>query len=258
MNESPIGVIDSGIGGSSILKDIIKILPNERFVYLVDTKNMPYGNKSKRKIYKIVQSNVDYLIAKFHIKMLVVACNTASSACSEKLRKKLNIPVVCIEPPIKPAIECGYKKILILATKSTLRNNLTIRNNIKLIKRKNRAGDKIIIKKLAIKKLAGEIDKNFNNFDAIQELLNKKLRKFQDYEALVIGCTHYNFIKDQISAVLPDIRIISCELAVAKRVKYILERSKVSALSKTKLKNLVLLTKPNFRLKKFIENYLTN
>jgi glutamate racemase len=201
MNKLPIGVLDSGIGGASILKEVINILPNEKFVYLADTKNMPYGNKSKRKILKIIEANTHFLINKYRIKMLIIACNTASSVCSNNLRKQFNIPIVCIEPPIKPALECGYKKILILATKRTLKSNKTIKNNIKLIRNKNKflsKTEKIIIKKVSINNLATEIDKNFNNFNSLQKLLNEKLNQYKTFDAVITGCTHYNFIKEQI------------------------------------------------------------
>src|SRR5574344_850258 len=227
MNKLPIGVLDSGIGGASILKEIINILPKEKFIYLADTKNLPYGNKSKNKILKIVRENANYLIKNFHIKMLVIACNTASSVSSNILRKELNIPIICIEPPIKPAIECGYKKILILATKRTLKSNQTIKNNIKIIKNKNKKlnkDEKNTIKKLAIKNLASEIDKNFKNLELLKEILNKNLKKYSEYDAIVIGCTHYNFIKDLIQDILTETKIISCERPVANRTKYILER----------------------------------
>jgi glutamate racemase len=176
VKNSSIGIIDSGIGGASILKEIIKILPNEKYVYLVDNKNMPYGRKSKNKIRGMIQANAVFLLERYHIKMLVIACNTASSVCSSLLRKKFLIPIICVEPPIKPAIERGYKKILLMATRRTLKSNLTIKEIIKEVKARNKnTQDKIIITKLEIKNLANEIDKNFKNFDLLNDLLAKTL-----------------------------------------------------------------------------------
>lgn len=259
MKELPIGIIDSGIGGASVLKEIIKILPNERYIYLVDNKHMPYGNKSKRKIKKIIYENVKFLIKNYHIKLLVIACNTASSVCSNYLRKKFTFPIICVEPPIKPAIESSYKKILILATEQTLKSNKTIKNNIKNtnINNKNRKiEEKIIIKKLAIKNLAKDIDKNVNNLDNLQKKLNENLKNYIDFDVIVIGCTHYNFIKDQIEKALPNTRIISCEKAVANRTKFILEREEFNLDKKSNFKNVILLTKPNIKIKNFLKNYL--
>lgn len=260
MNNLPIGVLDSGIGGASILKEVIKIIPNEKYVYLADRKNMPYGNKSKRRILKIVEENTRFLINKHRIKMLIIACNTASSVCSKSLRKQFNIPIICIEPPIKPAIECGYKKILILATKRTLKSNKTIKRNIKLVKQKNKSFnkiDKITIKKLAIKNLASEIDKNFNNFNSLQKFLDEKLNQYKNFDAVITGCTHYNFVKEQIQNAMPDTKIISCEVPAAKRAKFILELENLKIDLELKPKNIIILTKPNLRLKRFLENYLT-
>lgn len=261
MSRFPIGILDSGIGGASILKEIIKILPNERFVYMADTKNLPYGNKSKRKIMNIVQENVENLIKNYKIKLLVLACNTASSVCSNSLRKKVNIPVICVEPPIKPAIECGFQNILVLATKRTLKSNQTLKNNIKNIKIKNRKLDKsqkINIKKLGIKSLASEIDKNCNHLDYVQDLLDKKLNRYKNYNAVILGCTHYNFIKKQIQKSLPFTKIISCEMAVAKRTKFILERENLASKATKKEKNIIILTKTNFKLKRFLTDFLIN
>lgn len=259
MKELPIGVIDSGIGGASILKEIIKVLPNERYIYLVDNRNMPYGNKTKRKILKRVYENVKFLTEKYHIKLLVIACNTASSVCANYLRKKFSFPIICVEPPIKPAVESNCKKILILATEQTLKSNKTIKNSIKNVNFSNKnlkKEDKIIIKKLAVKNLAKDIDKNVNNLNNLQKKLNENLKNYVDFESIVIGCTHYNFIKNQIQKSLPNTRIISCEKAVANRTKFVLEREKIELNKKSNLKNLIILTKPNIKIRKFLENYL--
>lgn len=259
MSNLPIGVLDSGIGGASILKKVFRSLPNEKFIYFADNKNMPYGNKSKIAVFKIIRNNVQFLIKKYNIKMLIIACNTASSVSLLKLRKIFKIPIIGIEPAIKPAIECGYKKILILATNRTLKSNRTIKSSIKSVKIKNKSlnkNNKIIIKKKAIKNLAFQIDKNCNNLNNIQDLLDKNFKKYKNFDALIIGCTHFNFIKKQIQKSLPYTKLISCETAIVKRTKFILERERLKNNIKTKHKVKIILTKHNFRLNKFLENYL--
>ncbi len=225
---------------------------------MADTKNTPYGNKSSRKILKIVRENSLFLIKKYKIKMLVIACNTATSVCADRLRKEINIPIVCVEPPIKPALEKGYNKILILGTKRTLKSNKTIKKYIKIAKVKNRKlkVNKVTIQKFVMPSLASDIDKNIQNLTALQEDLNFKLKKFNDFDCVVIGCTHYNFIKEQIKKALPNSEIISCEINVAYRVKTVLERRDILSRSHKKHKVQIILTKNNQNLKNFLKIYL--
>ncbi len=255
-----IGVIDSGIGGASILKAIKNVLPNEKFVYLVDAMNAPYGDKTKNEILEITKKNVEFLIKKHHIKMLVIACNTASSVCGNVLREYVKMPIICVEPPIKPALENNYKKILVLATPRTLKSNLIIKKYCKTNKQ---------IEKLAIVQLATKIDESMGNFESLTDFLDEKLREYKDCDAVVIGCTHYNFIKKEIGLAMPNAKIISCEKAVANRTKQVFERefnneSDINRLNKglkkVGLKKLnptkIVLTKQNKEMLKFLTNYL--
>ena len=102
-NNLPIGVFDSGVGGISVLKEAMKYLPNEKFIYFGDNLNAPYGDKTEEEIYNLTEKAVDYLSSK-NIKALLIACNTATSAAVSKLRNKLDIPVIGMEPAIKTAI----------------------------------------------------------------------------------------------------------------------------------------------------------
>ena len=122
--ESPIGIFDSGIGGISILNKLKKILPNENFIYLADNKNFPYGNKSKKEIFLLSYKNCQKLI-EFNCKIIIVACNTSTTNSIKKLRDLISIPLIGIEPGIKPAIKyTKTKNIGILATEKTLTSNL--------------------------------------------------------------------------------------------------------------------------------------
>jgi glutamate racemase len=146
-----------------------------------------------------------------------------------------------------------------MATRRTLKSNLTIKEIIKEVKARNKnTQDKIIITKLEIKNLANEIDKNFKNFDLLNDLLQKNLFKYNDYDAVIMGCTHYNFVKAQIKKILPNTTIISCESPVAKRVKFVLERENLKAEFTQKQKKVIILTKPNVRMRNFLEKYLAD
>ena len=124
MKEQPIGVFDSGIGGTSILKEIVKLLPNEDYIYIADSANAPYGQKSADQIIELCKKNVDYLLAK-DCKLIVVACNTATTNAIKVLRNTYKVPFIGIEPALKPAVLNTKNNIIgILATKGTLNLSL--------------------------------------------------------------------------------------------------------------------------------------
>ena len=209
--DMPIAVIDSGVGGASILKAMVSVLPDENFVYLADTKNAPYGDKNKKVIIKLTLDLVDFLVQKRAIKMLVVGCNTMSAVAKKEILAKFpSLPCVFVEPPIKTAIDKGKKNILVLATKTTLKFNKTLQYYANLSSLKG-----VKIHKLFIKELAQNID---NQPHLVDELLKRKIKN-KNFDAVVLGCTHYNFIKRNLSKILPHAEIISCEKNVALRCK---------------------------------------
>ena len=124
MNDHPIGIFDSGIGGTSIWKEIHSLLPNESTIYLADSKNAPYGEKSKDEIIQLCIKNTELLLAK-GCKLVVVACNTATTNAIDYLRKHYTVPFIGIEPAIKPAaLRSKSKKVGVLATQGTLSSSL--------------------------------------------------------------------------------------------------------------------------------------
>ena len=122
--DKPIGVFDSGVGGISVLKEAVKLLPKEDFIYFGDSKNAPYGTKKVEEVIELSFTAVDFLL-KHGVKAVVVACNTATSAAIESLRQKyIDIPIIGIEPALKPAVELNKRgKIIIMATPMTLLEN---------------------------------------------------------------------------------------------------------------------------------------
>jgi glutamate racemase len=123
-NNNPIGLFDSGIGGTSIWKEIHDLLPNENTIYLADSKNAPYGQKSKEEIIQLSIKNTEYLLNK-NCKIIVVACNTATTNAIKVLRANYDVPFIGIEPAIKPAAINSKKNIIgILATQGTLNSEL--------------------------------------------------------------------------------------------------------------------------------------
>ena len=122
MDSRPIGVFDSGVGGITVLKEIRKELPNEDIIYLGDTENFPYGNKTKEEIIKFAEENVKKLL-KYNVKIIVIACGTATSQAIEKLKEEFSIPIIgIIEPTVNYIKQKEYKEIGVIATEGTIRS----------------------------------------------------------------------------------------------------------------------------------------
>ena len=117
MDNRPIGIFDSGVGGITILKEIQKRLPNENYIYLGDTKNFPYGEKNREEIIKFAIQNVEYLIKK-NVKIIVIACGTATSQAIDILQQKFEIPIIgIIKPTVEYIKEKEYKEVGVIATR---------------------------------------------------------------------------------------------------------------------------------------------
>ncbi len=219
MKKYPIGIFDSGIGGTSIFKEVHTLLPNENIIYLADSKNAPYGNKSEEEILKLSIKNTELLINK-GCKLIIVACNTATTNAINFLRENYNIPFIGIEPAIKPAsLNSKSKSIGILATKGTLSSSLFHKTSGIYTKEINvieRIGEGLVP---LIE--AGKIDS-----DEIRDLLKTFIKPMlkADIDHLVLGCTHYPYLIPELRKLLPIyIKIIDSGLAVAKQTKAVLE-----------------------------------
>lgn len=229
MKNNPIGVFDSGIGGISIWKEIHQLLPNEHTIYLADSKNAPYGQKSKQDIINLCVKNTELLIEK-ECKLIVVACNTATTNAIKHLRAHYDIPFIGIEPAIKPAaLHTKTKSIGILATKGTLSSELF--HNTTELYSKN-----ITITEQVGKGLVELIENGQIESEEMTNLLLKHLNPMLDknIDYLVLGCSHYPFLVNQIKALIPNnITIIDSGKAVATQVKSVLNSNAIQNLSNT-------------------------
>ncbi|WP_139958629.1 glutamate racemase [Flavicella sediminum] len=220
MNTQPIGLFDSGIGGISIWKEILNVLPYENSIYLADSKNAPYGQKSKEEIIALCIKNTDYLIAR-GCKIIVVACNTATTNAIEILRARYDIPFIGIEPAIKPAaLKTLTHTIGILATKGTLNSSLFAETSKKYI------SDIKVVEQIG-EGLVPLIENGLIESEEMEQLLKKHLAPMlqNNIDCLVLGCTHYPFLIPQIKKIIGNsIQIIDSGLAVAKQTKAVLER----------------------------------
>ena len=217
-NNNPIGLFDSGIGGTSIWNAIHQLLPNESTIYLADSKNAPYGQKSKAEIIALSRKNVEILLEE-KCKLIVVACNTATTNAIKELRELYDVPFIGIEPAIKPAaLNSKTQTIGILATKGTLNsalfnNALDKYQNIKIVEQVGHG-------------LVQLIENGAINSDEMSKLLHTYLQPMieANIDYLVLGCSHYPYLIPQIKNILPKtIQIIDSGEAVAKQTKNILE-----------------------------------
>jgi glutamate racemase len=216
-NNNPIGLFDSGIGGTSIWKEIHLLLPNEDSIYLADSKNAPYGQKSKEEIIHLSEKNTEFLLNK-NCKIIVVACNTATTNAIKELRAKYDIPFIGIEPAIKPAATHSQtQKIGILATKGTLNSELFYKNVEKF-------QDIEIIEQVGFG-LVDLIENGQINSPEMKQLLQSYLKPMveQNIDYLVLGCSHYPYLIPQIKKIIPShIKIIDSGEAVARQTKNVL------------------------------------
>lgn len=210
-----IGVFDSGIGGVTVLREIIKILPNENYLYYSDSKNNPYGDKTDEEIRQLCDNIARYFI-KENCKVIVIACNTASSKAVQYLREKYpQIPFVAIEPAYKMVHDYAYDKpTLVMATKGTINSE---KFNLLLKKYDNH---KTYL--LPCVGLADRIEEG--NKERIKEYLNENIGDYKGrIENVVLGCTHYPLIQKEIEEILGQVRFFNGAPNLAKHLKDILE-----------------------------------
>lgn len=212
----PIGFFDSGVGGLSVMKEALKLMPNEDYIYFGDSKNAPYGTKTVEEVRRLTFEAVDFLLKK-GVKGIVIACNTATSAAVEALRNEYpNIPIVGIEPALKPAVELNKKgSILIMATSMTLKEK-------KFKNLMERYKDKADIIPVPCPGLVEFIEEGSFEGKEVEDYLHNKLNEFSNKEiaSVVLGCTHYPFVKKTISKIIGDkIDIIDGGYGTAKEIQ---------------------------------------
>lgn len=215
----PIGIFDSGVGGTSIWHELHRILPKESTVYLADSRNAPYGDKPVAAIIALCQKNTELLLEK-GCKLIIVACNTATTNAIDWLRSNYAIPFIGIEPAIKPAaLNSKTKKVGVLATKGTLSSSL-FQNTSKLYA----SGITVIEKEGA--GLVELIEQGKARTEEAKILLNSYIAPMVqvDIDTLVLGCTHYPFLIPTLKELLPrKVSIIDSGFAVARQTSTILE-----------------------------------
>ena len=215
-----IGIFDSGLGGLSILKELLKVLQNEDYLFYEDSINNPYGEKNDEELFSITCDIVDYLL-KENCKIIVIACNTATTSCMKKLREKYkDVIFVGTVPAIKMAYDENMKNTLLLATDYTIKSE-RVKELLHDYTGKNQ---KIYVE--SGKNLASLIELGDNA--QIRKLLENILTPYKDkIDSIILGCTHYPLAKSIIEEILPNVKILDGSYGVSKEVKRKLEDNKM-------------------------------
>lgn len=216
----PIGVFDSGIGGLTVLKEIINELPDEGTIYLGDTARVPYGIRSSETVIRYSFENAGFLFSK-GIKLLVIACNTASSISLDAIRNSIPIPVIgVIEPGAKAAVRATRnKKIGVIGTEATIRSN-SYTKAIKAI------DESIEIIGLSCPLFVPLVEEGWTEGDIVTLVAKRYFEeiKYKGIDALVLGCTHYPLLKKVIARVIgEDVTLIDSAVETSHEIKTILE-----------------------------------
>lgn len=194
-----IGFFDSGIGGLSVLHQALKVLPPEEYLFYADSDHVPYGEKTSEEIARYADEAVRFLLQE-GAGAIVVACNTATSVAIELLRRKYSVPILGVEPAVKPAVEqSGGGRVLVVATPVTVREK-KLRDLIDRVDRRH------IVDLQPLPELVRFAERLEFRSDAVTSYLRGAFsdRTLSDYTFLVLGCTHFNYFKDTFREVFPQ------------------------------------------------------
>ena len=220
MSDNPIAIFDSGVGGLSVWKEVVRLLPGESVIYFADSAHLPYGEKTQEQVRAFSEGIVSFLLEQ-GAKLVVVACNTASAAALYYLRERFPIPIVGMEPAVKPAASrTRTGKVGVIATRVTFQGLLFRR----LVER---FGAGIEIYTCACPGLVEMVEEGILDGREAELKLREHLEPIlvKGIDVLVLGCTHYPFLKEAMAKVTePGVEIIDPSEAVARQVKRVLER----------------------------------
>jgi glutamate racemase len=223
VNNKPIGVFDSGIGGLTVVKEMFKIMPNEDIIYFGDTARLPYGSKSEKTIQRFAIENALFL-SSFGVKAIVVACNTVSAVALDFLRGFVKLPVIgVVEPGAEAAVRATRSKLVgVIATKTTTRMH-AYASCIKEL------DADVEVYEVAAPLLVHLVEENWIERDITKEILKEYLHPLLDaqIDTLVLGCTHYPFLSKVIKEIAPNLALINSASETAVSVRRLLRAEQI-------------------------------
>lgn len=219
MDNRAIGMFDSGVGGLTVYKEIKRKLPNEKIIYLGDTKEFPYGSKSKQSIIELTKQNIKFLL-KFNVKLIIIACGTATSQALEEVKDICKVPIIGI---ISPTIDYlkqknTYKEIGVIATRGTILSNEWEKNIKKEI-------NKVKVYNKECPLLAPMAEEGWTKNNIARLTIKEYLKEFPKLDALILGCTHYPLFEEIIKEEMPNTDIINTGKIIANYLDNNLDKS---------------------------------
>ncbi len=251
----PIGFFDSGVGGISVLKTACLLLPQENYIYYGDNLNAPYGNKTEDEIKRLTFDACSFLYSK-GVKSIVMACNTATSAAVIMMREAYNIPVISMEPAVKPALEGrNAGKVLVLATPATVSQA----RYLGLIERLGAHGEVLSVGCGGLVEL---IEEGRTDEESIHSYLAERLAFLdgQPIGAVVLGCTHYSFVEAHIKSYIDKFTQTDCPVfdgrhGTARQLERVLRTSGTLCENQQQGQIQYYSSKPDFNMDTFISLY---
>ncbi|CCK85872.1 Glutamate racemase [Lactobacillus equicursoris DSM 19284 = JCM 14600 = CIP 110162] len=213
-DDRPIGVFDSGQGGLTVLSRLVDLMPNEDYVFYGDSAHAPYGVKTPEEVYQLTKQVIDELIKKDHVKAVMIACNTATSVAADRLRREYDLPIIGIEPAVKPAVQENAGTVVAMATPLTLKapkfNDLAAKYAKK---------DQVV--KVPAPKLVELVEDGQMDTPAVYDYLHGLLDPYAGQtDGVVLGCTHFPFAKKAIKNILgPKTKVYDGAIGAAEEVK---------------------------------------
>lgn len=226
MNNNPIGVFDSGLGGLTVWRELYGALPAESLIYYGDGLNCPYGSKSAEEILRLTDAALEWMKGR-DVKLAVIACNTATTVAISYLREKYDFPIVGMEPAVKPAaLSTRSGVVAILATENSLQGELYNRTaeiygeGMTLIP---------VNAKPFVELVERDMEESAEAYEAVRDIIEPLIERGAD--RLVLGCTHYPFLKSVMERVIDDrdVEIVDPAPAIARRVSQLLDRYGIAA-----------------------------
>lgn len=225
----PVGIFDSGVGGLSILDNIHQLMPNEKLLYVADSAHAPYGHNTEDVIRQRCLAIMDFFLQQ-NVKAVVLACNTATAVAVALLREKYPLPVIAVEPAIKPAAQQSRSAVVgVLATAGTIDSD-------KFLNLKSQFAKQVEIITRACPGLVEQIECLVSDSSEIKELLHKFIDPMiqKGVDTLVLGCTHYSLITELIAEVAgPDVMIMDTDFAVARELQRRLQENDLENMDST-------------------------
>ena len=251
MNNKAIGIFDSGVGGLTVFAEIRKALPNENIIYLGDTKNFPYGSKSKEEIIEFAIQNVETLIKK-QAKVIIIACGTATSQALDVVKEKFDIPIIgIIEPTVQYIENQNYEEVGVIATEGTIRSGAweqKLKEKMPQIKVTNKA----------CPMLATIAEEGKAQSPEGRKVIKEYMAPFKEkhIDKIILGCTHYPIYEPIIREELGyEVELINTGVTVSKYLQKYLKENGLEN-NETMKKEKIYLTKPEKEFKKIAKNIL--